>query len=52
MSLENAQFNNCPEKKKIPLFSIADPGCLSRIPDPGVKKAPNPDPDPQHCHFF
>ncbi len=23
-----------------------------RIPDPGVKKAPDPDPDPQHCIFF
>jgi hypothetical protein len=31
-------------------FGIRDPGSgknLFRIPDPGVKKAP--DPDPQHC---
>ncbi len=35
-------------------FSIRDPNfCCSsriRIPDPGVKKAP--DPDPQHCFLF
>ncbi len=38
-------------------FGIRDPGSgknLFRIPDPGVKKAPDPgfripDPDPQHC---
>jgi hypothetical protein len=23
----------------------------SRIPDPGVKKAPDPGPDPQHCFY-
>ncbi len=31
---------------------IRDPGSgknLFRIPDPGVKKHPIPDPDPQHC---
>jgi hypothetical protein len=26
----------------VPGISVADPGCLSRIPDPGVKKAPDP----------
>jgi hypothetical protein len=33
-------------------FGIRDPGSginLFRIPDPGVKKDPIPDPDPQHC---
>ncbi len=40
-----------------PRSGIRDPGSgknLFRIPDPGVKKHPIPDPDPQHCriHMF
>jgi hypothetical protein len=36
-----------------PGSEIRDPGSgknLFRIPDPGVKKHPIPDPDPQHCN--
>ncbi len=32
-----------------PKTSVADPGCLFRIPDPDFYPSRIPDPDPQHC---
>ncbi len=46
-------FNPQKSKKMISkLLKKYDPGCSSRIPDPGVKKHPIPDPDPQHCFYY
>jgi hypothetical protein len=46
-----------PSKFGDEISSFADPGCLSQIPNPGVKKAPEPwfripDPDSQHWRFW